>query len=91
MRPLRWSMTISDAPRTPSSSFALDVERPATDAVGRWRPWITRDEFLPSARNLAAYLALRRRDLRRPQAALMRWASRRWGASSPAWSARSTP
>lgn len=50
-----------------------DVERHATDTVGRWRPWITRDEFLPSARNLAAYLALRRRDLRRLQTALMPW------------------
>src|SRR5690349_3040128 len=50
-----------------------DVERRARDTVGRWRPWITREEFLPSARNLAAYLALRRRDLRPLQAALMPW------------------
>lgn len=50
-----------------------DVERQATDTLGRWRPWIIRDEFLPSARNLAAYLALRRRDLRPLQAALMPW------------------
>jgi len=48
-----------------------DVQRQATDTVRRWRPWITREQFLPSARNLAAYLALRRRDLRPLQAALM--------------------
>ena len=34
---------------------------------------IERDEFVPSAQNLAAYLALRRRDLRTLQASLMRW------------------
>lgn len=48
-----------------------DVQRRATKTVDGWRPWIAREEFLPSAQNLAAYLALRRYDLRPLQAALM--------------------
>ena len=39
----------------------------------RWRPGIHREEFLPSARNLAHYLALRRHDLRDLQVRLMPW------------------
>jgi len=37
----------------------------------RWQPHIRRSQFLPSARNLAYYLALRWRDLRAIQMALM--------------------
>ena len=36
-----------------------------------WRPWIERPGFLESAANLACYLALRHRDLRRLQDGLM--------------------
>jgi len=39
----------------------------------RWQPHIHRHPFLPSARNLAYYLALRWRDLRAIQMALMPW------------------
>lgn len=39
----------------------------------RWQPHIQRSQFLPSARNLAYYLALRGRDLRPIQMALMPW------------------
>jgi len=39
----------------------------------RWQPHIRRSQFLPSARNLAYYLALRWRDLRAIQMALMPW------------------
>lgn len=39
----------------------------------RWRPRIARRSFQPSALNLAHYLALRRRDLRRLQARLAPW------------------
>jgi pyruvate kinase len=38
-----------------------------------WRPRIQRQRFLPGALNLAYYLALRRRDLRPLQAALVPW------------------
>ncbi len=38
-----------------------------------WRPRITRRIFLPSALNLAHYLAVRERDLRQLQAALVPW------------------
>ncbi|MBZ0285851.1 MAG: hypothetical protein K8L97_34310 [Anaerolineae bacterium] len=42
-------------------------------AFERWRPAIKRRDFLISALNLAYYLALRRRDLRPLQTALMPW------------------
>ncbi len=46
----------------------------AGDALYRqWRPSIQRRSFLLSGQNLAAYLALRQRDLRPLQAALMPW------------------
>lgn len=38
-----------------------------------WRPWLERASFRPSAKNLAHYLALRRRDLRGLQRQLMPW------------------
>jgi hypothetical protein len=47
----------------------IDVE--ARAQLSAWRPNIRRDAFLPSALNLAHYLALRRRDLRDMQLALM--------------------
>jgi pyruvate kinase len=39
----------------------------------RWRPALARHAFGPSARNMADYLALRKRDLRPFQAALTTW------------------
>jgi hypothetical protein len=39
--------------------------------IQRWRPLIEREDFMPSALNLAHYLALRRRDLRHLQSGLM--------------------
>ncbi len=39
----------------------------------RWRSRIERKEYLPSAQNLAYYIALRRRDLRELQLELMPW------------------
>jgi pyruvate kinase len=50
-----------------------DVLREGGEIFDRWRPRIRREEFLPSARNLAQYLALRRHDLRRLQLELMPW------------------
>ena len=47
------------------------VEAEAGQQLENWRPRIERRSFLLSARNLAAYLALRRRDLRELQLALM--------------------
>lgn len=41
--------------------------------LARWQPWITRPEYLPSARNLAYYLALRQTDLRPLQMQLIPW------------------
>ncbi|MGH7711804.1 MAG: pyruvate kinase [Gemmatimonadaceae bacterium] len=50
---------------------AIDVE--ARQTLHDWRPRIARRAFLPSARNLAHYLALRSRDLRALQAELVPW------------------
>ena len=41
--------------------------------LSRWQPMIKRNAFLPSARNLAHYLSLRRLDLRPLQMALAPW------------------
>ena len=48
-----------------------EVSSEAEHQLELWRPWIGRDSFRASAANLAAYLALRRRDLRSLQLALM--------------------
>jgi pyruvate kinase len=50
-----------------------EVAREAAATFARWRPGITRSAFLPSAFNLAAYLAFRRRDVRRFQDELAVW------------------
>ena len=47
------------------------VEREGRELVETWRPALHRRAFLPSALNLAHYIALRRRDLRGLQEALM--------------------
>ncbi|WP_135229830.1 pyruvate kinase [Deinococcus fonticola] len=53
------------------------VRGDAARRLERWRPWITRASYLPSAGNLAAYLALRCHDIRDVQSELITW-----GASS---------
>ena len=50
---------------------AVDTE--SRETLQRWDEQIKRRAFLPSARNLAHYMALRSRDLRRLQAALVPW------------------
>ena len=50
-----------------------EVVRGGGQIFDRWRPGVRRDEFLPSARNLAHYLSLRRHDLRDLQLRLMPW------------------
>lgn len=49
------------------------VESEGRATFNQWQTHIDRGEFLPSALNLAEYLALRRYDLRHIQAALMPW------------------
>jgi pyruvate kinase len=49
------------------------VETEGQATFNEWRSHIQRSEFLPSALNLAQYLALRRHDLRFLQATLMPW------------------
>ena len=55
------------------TSLRRDVETAGQAAFARWRPAIKRACFLPSALNLAYYLALRRHDIRPLQAALTPW------------------
>ena len=55
------------------SALRNDILAESEELYNSWRPRIERSAFVPSAQNLAAYLALRRRDLRALQAALMRW------------------
>jgi pyruvate kinase len=50
-----------------------DVLREGAHRFDRWRPTIQRREFCASALNLAQYLALRHRDVRRIQQALTPW------------------
>ncbi len=52
-------------------SLREEVAAEADRQLELWRPAIRRGSYLPSAANLAAYLALRRRDLRALQLALM--------------------
>jgi pyruvate kinase len=49
------------------------IERNAKVHLETWTPLIQREEFLLSAQNLAHYLALRKHDLRKLQAALSYW------------------
>jgi pyruvate kinase len=54
-------------------SLRDDVVAQGEETLEGWRPQIERREYLPSAQNLARYLALRRRDLRDLQRELMPW------------------
>src|SRR5262245_51761978 len=55
------------------SALRNDMLAESEELYNSWHSRIERPEFVPSAQNLAAYLALRRRDLRTLQASLMRW------------------
>jgi len=50
-----------------------DVAREAEQTLRRWRPRLERVGFVPSAHNLAAYLAFRARDVRDVQDELAAW------------------
>lgn len=63
MRPVEGLLDQVDA-------LIVDVEREAGVQAANWAPWIEND-FADSAANLAAYLALRHRDLRPLQRSLM--------------------
>ncbi len=58
------------AARAALASLRERVRRESDCLVAGWRDAIVRDDFLPSARNLADYLALRRQDLSALQADL---------------------
>src|SRR5262245_34158196 len=54
-------------------SLRRSVASDAETIMQNWSPEIVRAAFLPSAENLASYLAFRRRDLRPLQSALVPW------------------
>jgi pyruvate kinase len=54
-------------------ALRADVLEDGDETFERWRPLIERPSFLPSARNLARYIALRRHELRELQLELMPW------------------
>lgn len=71
-----------EAPTVPVSPIALlhsllelrqEITKEGEARFQQWQSKIKRSEFIPSARNLAYYLALRWRDLRAIQMALMPW------------------
>ncbi len=49
------------------------MERETRATLERWRPWLKRIGFVPSALNLASYLAFRKRDVRPLQDDLAVW------------------
>jgi len=53
------------------SAVRDDVAREADATLDEWRPWLRRPGFAASAANLAAYVSLRRHDLRALQPDLM--------------------
>jgi pyruvate kinase len=55
------------------SALRNDILAESEELYHSWQSRIERPAFAPGAQNLAAYLALRRRDLRTLQASLMRW------------------
>lgn len=61
---------VAEATRDALLALRDQVRRESDVLMGGWRDGIARDDFLPSARNLADYLALRRHDLSALQANL---------------------
>lgn len=53
------------------AELATAIRAEGAERMQRWSPWIEREEFQPSAENLADYLALRQRDIRPLQRSLM--------------------
>jgi len=68
-----------------------EVVAEGRDLLEGWRPALRRRAFLPSALNLAHYIALRRRDLRGLQEALMPLGLSSLGAARRVCSQTSTP
>ncbi|ACB50052.1 pyruvate kinase [Crocosphaera subtropica ATCC 51142] len=60
-----------------------NVVREGNHQYEKWRSLITRNAFIPSAQNLAYYLALRRHDMREIQLALTPWGLSSLGRIEP--------
>lgn len=63
--------------------LTADVQAEAQARLSRWQPWLTRASYLPSAENLAHYLALRSHDVRDLQSELVTWGVSTLGRCEP--------
>ena len=70
-RDSRWRAAGAGRLHQEVSELRAAVDAEATEILERWRPRIERQAFIPSARNLADYIALRHHDLRDLQLELM--------------------
>ncbi|MFC3859205.1 pyruvate kinase [Deinococcus antarcticus] len=88
-------MTVQDQAQTSGASEELrgfqarfdalldEVQADAQLRLERWQPWLERQSYLPSAGNLAAYLALRSRDVQDMQIELVTWGLSALGRCEP--------
>lgn len=60
-----------------------EVQAEAQARLSRWQPWLKRASYLPSAENLAHYLALRSHDIRDLQSELVTWGVSTLGRCEP--------
>lgn len=64
-------------------ALVREVEEDAALRLERWQPWVVRNSYAPSAGNLAAYLALRSRDVQDMQTELVTWGLSALGRCEP--------
>lgn len=69
--------------RTHLDELTVSVQAGAERRLAAWEPGLTRASYRPSARNLAAYLALRCHDLRATQRELVTWGVSSLGRCEP--------
>ena len=67
------SLPLPEALLAELRTLRATVTHEGQDLLAIWQPQIARRGFVPGAANLAAYLALRRHDLRAIQVSLTRW------------------
>ncbi|MDL2343843.1 pyruvate kinase [Deinococcus sp. MIMF12] len=69
--------------QTQLGALMEEVEEEAEVRLERWRPWLSRTSYGPSAENLAAYLSLRCRDIQALQEDLTTWGVSSLGHCEP--------
>lgn len=86
-------MTAPPVPPSPAEALSAfqarfndlvqDVQAGAQTRLERWQPWLRRASYQPSTENLAAYLALRSRDVQDLQSELVTWGLSALGRCEP--------